>query len=374
MNLSRENGQTNAAPMTEESGASVKVQSADQADLLDQVQEAVDGGEGQDVRDAAFGSLLVEQSLGKVEGTASELTSPKSIEMDMSSAEKEVGIQRGDVVELPLDQSPDFIPGLLSIDYLQTLDDQALFDELVSHPGVGVKTAACIMAFNLARPVFAVDIHVFRLCKFLGWSPKGLDENKTCELLDVIVPNEIKYGLHQAFWHHGQFCGRCKSGATEKSAGWADGCPIEEFVDRSRYVPLETKAQKERKAEAAALALKKAAEEKAAAEAQEAGEEQVDEQVDEVKTPKRRSPRKRKAVVTPDETSSGEAEEAGESQPPKPKRVRAKKEVEDDTEAEWAEIPLHDDFDAGRSQNITKTMRFKVTPIKFSEASTENPA
>jgi endonuclease III len=68
--------------------------------------------------------------------------------------------------------APDFVPGLLSIDFLlrtyAVKDKQGLFDALVSWFIVGVKTAACIMAFNMKIPVFAVDTHVSNMARTLG--------------------------------------------------------------------------------------------------------------------------------------------------------------------------------------------------------------
>jgi endonuclease III len=42
---------------------------------------------------------------------------------------------------------------------------------LESFKGVGPKTASCVLLFCLSRDSFAVDTHVFRLSKQLGWVP-----------------------------------------------------------------------------------------------------------------------------------------------------------------------------------------------------------
>ncbi|KIW16203.1 hypothetical protein PV08_06254 [Exophiala spinifera] len=66
----------------------------------------------------------------------------------------------------------DFVPGLLSMDYLWDIHQQggkqAVFDSLVQLPQVGVKSASCLMAFNMGLPVFAVDTHVESMAKLLG--------------------------------------------------------------------------------------------------------------------------------------------------------------------------------------------------------------
>jgi endonuclease III len=66
----------------------------------------------------------------------------------------------------------DFVPGLLSMDFIWDAyrqgGKQAAFNVLTSLPQVGVKTAACLMSFNMGIPVFAVDTHVAAMSKLLG--------------------------------------------------------------------------------------------------------------------------------------------------------------------------------------------------------------
>ncbi|EXJ64017.1 hypothetical protein A1O7_00352 [Cladophialophora yegresii CBS 114405] len=66
----------------------------------------------------------------------------------------------------------DFVPGLLSMDFVWDAyrqgGKQAAFNELTALKQVGVKTAACLMSFNMGIPVFAVDTHVAAMSKLLG--------------------------------------------------------------------------------------------------------------------------------------------------------------------------------------------------------------
>ncbi|OCT53420.1 hypothetical protein CLCR_10112 [Cladophialophora carrionii] len=66
----------------------------------------------------------------------------------------------------------DFVPGLLSMDFIWDAyrqgGKQATFNVLTAFPQVGVKTAACLMSFNMGIPVFAVDTHVAAMSKLLG--------------------------------------------------------------------------------------------------------------------------------------------------------------------------------------------------------------
>jgi endonuclease III len=132
-------------------------------------------------------------------------------------------------------ESFDFVPGMLSLDYMKPWSLQDKFDHLVSMPGVGVKTAACILSFSFEYPVFAVDTHVLRLSRILRWLPLHVTNVDHAFMhLDKRVPDELKYGLHQAFWHHGQACIRCRAGTDENTKGWKETkCPIEHLVKRS---------------------------------------------------------------------------------------------------------------------------------------------
>ena len=68
--------------------------------------------------------------------------------------------------------STNFVPGMLSLQYIYDANEkggkQAVFDELVQMPLIGVKSACCLMGFNMGLPVFAVDTHVMGMAKLLG--------------------------------------------------------------------------------------------------------------------------------------------------------------------------------------------------------------
>src|SRR5207245_8838147 len=40
---------------------------------------------------------------------------------------------------------------------------------LCSLPGVGIKTARCVLMYSLQRPVFPADTHCLRIMERLGW-------------------------------------------------------------------------------------------------------------------------------------------------------------------------------------------------------------
>lgn len=62
-------------------------------------------------------------------------------------------------------------------------------DELVSLPGVGRKTASVVLSFSFKQPAIAVDTHVFRIAKRLGWA-KGKDPKRVEQELMSLIPKK----------------------------------------------------------------------------------------------------------------------------------------------------------------------------------------
>src|SRR5204863_7664771 len=61
--------------------------------------------------------------------------------------------------------------GSLDLGWMERARDGEVRDYLVSLPGVGPKTAACVLAFSLGRPALPVDTHVYRAARRLGLIP-----------------------------------------------------------------------------------------------------------------------------------------------------------------------------------------------------------
>ncbi|KAI1401503.1 DNA glycosylase [Hypoxylon fuscum] len=136
---------------------------------------------------------------------------------------------------------------ILSLNHLFGLSVDDAMTELVKYPGVGVKTAACLILFCLQRPCFAVDTHVFKFAKWLGWAPRTAKENQVFSHLEVRCPPHLKYGLHQLFIKHGQDCHKCKRSTMTGTEDWntADDCPLENLLDR--YDKRESKGKTQSK-------------------------------------------------------------------------------------------------------------------------------
>ncbi len=94
--------------------------------------------------------------------------------------------------------------GKLSLNFLAEMPVSEAMDWLKRLPGVGPKTAACVLLFSFGKPVFPVDTHIYRISKRLGWLDEKVSEARANELLDKVVPDEIKYRLHLNMIAHGR--------------------------------------------------------------------------------------------------------------------------------------------------------------------------
>jgi endonuclease-3 len=76
-------------------------------------------------------------------------------------------------------------------------------DELVKLPGVGRKTANVVLCNAFHKPAFAVDTHVFRVSRRLGFAAADTVEGVEQDLMGVI-PQEIWCDAHHLFIWHGR--------------------------------------------------------------------------------------------------------------------------------------------------------------------------
>jgi endonuclease-3 len=94
--------------------------------------------------------------------------------------------------------------GAAHLDHLDTMTDGEALAYLSSFPGVGVKTAACVLCFSLHRDIMPVDTHVHRIARRLGLVPDSASAKRTHELLNELVPPETCYDLHLMLIDHGR--------------------------------------------------------------------------------------------------------------------------------------------------------------------------
>lgn len=104
----------------------------------------------------------------------------------------------------------------LTLEYLRDLSDPEVEAFLLGLPGVGKKTARCVMSYALNRQQFGVDTHVARILTRLGLVlPKGTKTDH--DAFQAVVPPRMRKRLHINLVHHGRAvcvnrnpkCGEC---------------------------------------------------------------------------------------------------------------------------------------------------------------------
>ncbi len=122
--------------------------------------------------------------------------------------------------------------GAPDLGVLGGMTDAEAQDYLVSLPGVGPKTAACVLLFSLGRPVMPVDTHVHRLARRLGIIDAKTTADQAHPLLTELAgaddPEQV-YAAHVDFVRHGRrvcharrpACGECPLAGFCPSAGLA---------------------------------------------------------------------------------------------------------------------------------------------------------
>lgn len=94
--------------------------------------------------------------------------------------------------------------GSLNLTFLQELPVGEARSWLQSLPGVGPKTAACVLLFSLGKPVLPVDTHVHRVATRLGLIDRRASAEKAHELLGAMIPAEHVYQFHIHVIEHGR--------------------------------------------------------------------------------------------------------------------------------------------------------------------------
>jgi endonuclease-3 len=97
--------------------------------------------------------------------------------------------------------------GRISLDFLNAKTMAEAKDYLMRLPGVGHKTASCVLLFSLGKPSLPVDTHVFRVAKRLGLIDSNVSIEKAHSLLQEQIPPSKVYQFHIHMIEHGrQIC------------------------------------------------------------------------------------------------------------------------------------------------------------------------
>jgi endonuclease III len=94
--------------------------------------------------------------------------------------------------------------GSLDLEFLKKMPVAEAKTWLRSLPGVGPKTAACVLLFSLGKPVLPVDTHINRVAKRLGLIDSRVSAEKAHEVLGDMVPPRHVYQFHIHMIEHGR--------------------------------------------------------------------------------------------------------------------------------------------------------------------------
>jgi endonuclease III len=95
-------------------------------------------------------------------------------------------------------------PAGLDLAWLAGLEPEAAMAFLTALPGVGAKTASCVLLFSLGMPVMPVDTHIHRIALRLGLIGPRVGADAAHALLTAITPADRMLEAHLLLIEHGR--------------------------------------------------------------------------------------------------------------------------------------------------------------------------
>ena len=114
--------------------------------------------------------------------------------------------------------------GSFDLTFLQEMSLEEARAWLRSLPGVGPKTAACVLLFSLGMPALPVDTHVHRVAIRLGLIPEKSTPEQAFELLEPMLKPDEVYPFHIQLIKHGRRTCSARKPKCE-DCPLAAGCP-----------------------------------------------------------------------------------------------------------------------------------------------------
>jgi endonuclease III len=153
---------------------------------------------------------------------------------DAPNDEVEAAIRPGGISKVKSQRIQDILRALddpPSLDHLATLPVEEARDELTRLPGVGRKTAACVLLFSFGMPDVPVDTHVSRVGTRLGLFRPGAPFEELHDDMLAITPRGQELEFHVNLLRHGRrtchaqrpACPEC---ALRRMCPWAKGAKI----------------------------------------------------------------------------------------------------------------------------------------------------
>jgi len=121
--------------------------------------------------------------------------------------------------------------GSFDLSWMRRASTAKVREYLLSLPGVGPKTAACVVAFSLGRPALPVDTHVHRVARRLGLIDQRTDAAKAHDVLEEDVPAGIQIDMHVGLIRLGREI--CRAGRPR-----CEACPLQDLCPTApEYLP-----------------------------------------------------------------------------------------------------------------------------------------
>jgi len=83
----------------------------------------------------------------------------------------------------------------VSLEHLRKMKNDEILNELIEFPGIGVKTASCVLLFSLRRNVCPVDTHVHRTLNRIG-IVRTSSPGKTFYSINKNLPEKVAHSFH----------------------------------------------------------------------------------------------------------------------------------------------------------------------------------
>ena len=119
--------------------------------------------------------------------------------------------------------------GSLRLEWMTKATSDRVAKYLLSLPGVGPKTVACVLAFSLGRPALPVDTHVYRVAVRLGFVPATADPIRAHAVLEEFVPARLRVSMHVGMIRLGRQI--CRAGRPR-----CEMCPVQDLCPTAPLV------------------------------------------------------------------------------------------------------------------------------------------
>ena len=103
--------------------------------------------------------------------------------------------------------------GTVDLSFLHHKTIEEIEQYLVNLPGLGIKSARCILMYSLNKEVFPLDTHCYRIMRRLGVIPNNMPYQckKTHDYAQASIHAKDRYRLHVLMIQHGRAICRSKN-------------------------------------------------------------------------------------------------------------------------------------------------------------------